>query len=119
MHAVDSIDRIYVGYWEAGIIQIFTRNGGEAVRQISCTGYSPTQIYVIELNERLVVRGKDSAIHVVDVERNVVHHELKEKIGINMTCHAVGTDGTILVALFNEQRDRVSIKRYTSELKYI
>ena len=56
--AVDCDDLIYLGYWNAKKIQVFTPSGGKAIREISCVDYKPNQISVMEPSKILVVRTK-------------------------------------------------------------
>ena len=116
--AVDCDDLIYLGYWNAKKIQVFTPSGGKAIREISCVDYKPNQISVMEPSKILVVRTKNMDIRVLDQQGNVVHSVAKDSHTYSLYA-TVRKDGTILIAAINKDHDRVSIKQYTSEMKYV
>ena len=115
---VDCDDLIYVGYGMTKKIQVFTPSGGKAIREISCGGYSPWQISVMEPSKMLVVITQDGDIKLLDQQGKEVHSVAKDSNTFRL-CATVCKDGTIVIAAINKEQDRVSIKQYTSELKYM
>ena len=77
--AVDCDDLIYVGYWKANKIQVFTPQGGKAVREISFTGLKQRQISVMGSSKMLVVMNEAYDIRVLDQQGKEVHSVVKEK----------------------------------------
>ena len=118
--AVDCDDLIYVGYWNTKKIRIFTPLGGNAIREISCGGYEPWQIFVMASIKMLVVGTQDSDIRLLDQQGKEVY-----SVANDCNCDTcalyvtVCKDGTIIIANINDGRDRVNVKQYTSELKYV
>ena len=120
--AVDCDDLIYVDYWITNKIRVFTPSGGKAIREISCGGYKPHQISVMEPSKMLVVRTQVGDIRILDQQGKEVHSIAKES-DTNALYATVCKDGTILIAAMKHGRDRVSchvsVKQYTSELTYV
>ncbi|XP_030848119.1 tripartite motif-containing protein 2-like [Strongylocentrotus purpuratus] len=106
-------DQIYVSYWKAQKIQVFSPAGGKAIREIPCDGYEPQQI--TSYNDYLVTRSWD-AIRLIDKE-GVVKYELRE---LGYFPYATVSQGnTILIAKVNHDVGLVSIDEYTNELKHV
>ena len=93
--AVDCDDLIYVGYRMSKKIRVFTPSGGKAIREISCGGYEPWQISVMEPSKMLVVRVQNKDIRLLDQQGKEMHSVAKDSH--TYTLHAtVCKDGTIL-----------------------
>ena len=116
--AVDCDDLIYVGYLDTEKIQVFAPSGGKAIKEISCGEYGPVQISAMEPSKMLVVRTPHGDIKVLDQQGKEVHSVAKDSHTFRFYA-TVCKDGTILIAAINKGRDRVSIKQYTSEMKYM
>ena len=114
--AVDSDDHIYVAYQNVGKIQVFTKNDGNAVREIIVEGYEPLQMSVMEPSKMLVIKTGTNVITIFDQQGNVINTIAVRDHNIY---HAVRNDGTILIAAINEERDRVNIDQYTSECEHV
>nr|XP_054762210.1 tripartite motif-containing protein 2-like [Lytechinus pictus] len=110
---VDADDHIYVNYWEARKIQVFSTAGGQAVREIPCNGYEPHQI--TSYHGSLITRSFDT-IRLIDKE-GAVQHELS-KPGSDLYA-AVSQWNTILIANVEHDEGLMSIDEYTNELRYI
>ena len=116
--AVDCDDLIYVGYWKAKKIRVFTPSGGKAIREIPCGGYEPRQISVMEPSKMLLVRTQNRDIRLLDQQGKEVYSVAKD----SDTCAFSATvckDGTILIAAINKKQDKLSIRQYTSELSFV
>ncbi|XP_063961083.1 E3 ubiquitin/ISG15 ligase TRIM25-like [Lytechinus pictus] len=109
----DLIYLIYVSYWEAKKIQVFSTSGGQAVREIPCNGYVPNQI--TSYHGSLITSSLD-AIRLID-KQGAVQHELTEP-GSNLYA-AVSQWNTILIAKVKYGEGLVSIGEYTNELRHI
>ncbi|XP_011668848.2 RING finger protein 207-like [Strongylocentrotus purpuratus] len=112
---VDSNDQIYVSYWNARKIQVFSPAGGKAIREISCNGYLPWQI--TSYNTYIIVAsGNTNTIRLID-KQGVVKYKLT-KSGDDLY-PAVSQGNTIMIAALKRDVDLVSIDEYTNELKHI
>ncbi|XP_041472659.1 uncharacterized protein LOC121421927 [Lytechinus variegatus] len=111
--AVDGDDLIYVSYWKAKKIQVFSTAGGQAVREIPCNGYEPRQITSYHGS---LITSSDDTIRLIDKE-GAVQHKLK-KPGSNLYA-AVSQSNTIPIAKVKYDEGLVSIDEYTNELSYI
>ncbi|XP_011662240.1 uncharacterized protein LOC105437398 [Strongylocentrotus purpuratus] len=110
---VDSNDLIYVGYWKAKKIQVFSPDGGKVIREIPCDGYIPHQI--TSYNDVLIIRYGNTAM-IIDKD-GIVKHKV-EKSGLTAYA-AVTQNNSILIAWVNHDDGLVSIDEYTSELKHV
>ncbi|XP_041471867.1 transcription intermediary factor 1-beta-like [Lytechinus variegatus] len=110
---VDADDLIYVSYWKAKKIQVFSTAGGQAVREIPCNGYVPYQI--TSYHGSLIISSL-GAIRLID-KQGAVQHELK-KPG-SLLYAAVSQWNTILIAKVKHDEGLVSIDEYTNELRHI
>eukprot|EP00057_Strongylocentrotus_purpuratus_P018224 XP_011672698.1 PREDICTED: tripartite motif-containing protein 59-like [Strongylocentrotus purpuratus] len=109
---VDSDDQIYVSYWRADKIQVFSPAGGKAIWEIPCNGYLPVQI--TSYDDYLITIFQET-IRLID-KQGVVKFRLT-KLG-DFLHAAVSQENTILIAIVNNE-DLVSIDEYTKELKHI
>ena len=116
--AVDCDDLIYVGYWKAKKIQVFTPSGGNAIMEIPCGGYEPRQISVIEPSKMLLVRTQNRDIRLLDQQGQEVYSVAKDSDTCAFSA-AVCNNGTILIAAINKKQDKLSIRQYTSELNFV
>ncbi|XP_041471992.1 tripartite motif-containing protein 2-like [Lytechinus variegatus] len=110
---VDDHDLIYVRYWKAKKIQVFSTAGGQAIREIPCNGYVPQQITSYHGS---LITTSDDTIRLIDKE-GAVQHELT-KPGSDLYA-AVSQWNTILIAQVKHGEGLVSIDEYTNELRYI
>ncbi|XP_054768608.2 uncharacterized protein LOC129276221 [Lytechinus pictus] len=107
---VDDADQIYVSYRKAQKILVFSAAGGQAVREIPCTGYTPEQI--TSYHGSLLVNTVDT-LRLIDNE-GVVQHTLT-KPGISIYA-AVSQGNLILVATVKHDDGLVSIDEYNNKL---
>nr|XP_054761613.1 tripartite motif-containing protein 2-like [Lytechinus pictus] len=109
---VDGDDQIYVSYWDAKKIQVFSTAGGQAVREIPCNGYVPRQFtsYLGSL-----ITSSWDAIRLID-KQGAVQHELENG---SLLYAAVSQWDTILIAKVKHGEGFVSIDEYTNELRHI
>ena len=110
---VDSNDLIYVGYWKAKRILVFSPAGGKAIREIPCHGYTPEQI--TSYNDLLIIKDSNT-VRIIDKDGNVKH---KVEKGITLAYAAVTQNDSILIARVKHADGLVSIDKYTSELKHV
>ncbi|XP_030845800.1 uncharacterized protein LOC115925893 [Strongylocentrotus purpuratus] len=110
---VNSNNLIYVGYWKAKKIQVFSPTGGKAIREIPYDGYIPHQI--TSYNDVLIIRYGNTAM-IIDKDGNVKHKV--EKSGLTAYA-AVTQNNSILIAWVKHDDGLVSIDEYTSELKHV
>ncbi|XP_063960398.1 tripartite motif-containing protein 2-like [Lytechinus pictus] len=111
--SVDGDDQIYVSYWEAKKILVFSTAGGQAVSEIPCNGYEPQQITSYHGS---LITSSDDTIRLID-KQGAVQHKLK-KPDSNLYA-AVSQWNTILVAKVKHDEGLVSIDEYTNELRHI
>nr|XP_054762212.1 E3 ubiquitin-protein ligase TRIM33-like [Lytechinus pictus] len=110
---VDCDDLIYVSYWKAKEIQVFSTAGGQAVSEIPCNGYEPWQITSYDGS---LITSSDDTIRLIDKE-GVVQHKLKKR-GCDLYA-AVSQGNTILIGKVKHDEGLVSIDEYTNELRHI
>nr|XP_054762211.1 E3 ubiquitin-protein ligase TRIM39-like [Lytechinus pictus] len=110
---VDCDDLIYVSYWKAKEIQVFSAAGGQAVSEIPCNGYEPWQITSYDGS---LITSSDDTIRLIDKE-GVVQHKLKKRGSFLYA--AVSQWNTILIAEVKHNEDLVRIDEYTNELRHI
>nr|XP_054768283.1 E3 ubiquitin-protein ligase TRIM56-like [Lytechinus pictus] len=103
-------DLIYVSYRKAHKILVFSAAGGQAVREIPCTGYTPGQI--ASYDDTLLVKTGDT-LRLIDKEGAVQHTLTKPG---SSTSAAVSQGNLILVATVKHEEGLVSIDEYTNEL---
>ena len=82
---VDSNNLIYVGYWKAKKIQVFSPTGGKAIREIPCDGYIPHQI--TSYNDVLIIRYGNTAM-IIDKDGNVKHKVEKSRTNGIRCCNS-------------------------------
>eukprot|EP00057_Strongylocentrotus_purpuratus_P007326 XP_011661800.1 PREDICTED: tripartite motif-containing protein 59-like [Strongylocentrotus purpuratus] len=110
---VDGDHQIYVSYWTAQKIHVFSSAGGKAIREILCYGYKPEQI--TSYNEYLIITSADT-IRLID-KQGVVKYKLT-KLGDDLY-PAMSQGNTILIASLNHDVGSISIDDYTYELKHV
>ncbi|XP_030830792.1 tripartite motif-containing protein 2-like [Strongylocentrotus purpuratus] len=110
---LDSDDQIYINYWIAEKIKVFSPAGGKAIREILCDGYEPEQI--TSYNDYLIITSADT-IRLID-KQGVVKYKLT-KLGDDLY-PAVSQRNTILIATVKHHVGLVSIDEYTNELKHV
>ncbi|XP_030847115.1 RING finger protein 207-like [Strongylocentrotus purpuratus] len=111
---VDGNDQIYVSYWKAENIQVFSQAGGKVIREIPCGGYSP--IRQITCYKDYLITASSDTIQLID-KQGVIKYKL---MGLgNFPIAAVSQGNTIMIAKLNSDIGLVSIDEYTNELKHV
>eukprot|EP00057_Strongylocentrotus_purpuratus_P006788 XP_011661262.1 PREDICTED: uncharacterized protein LOC105436910 [Strongylocentrotus purpuratus] len=110
---VDRKDLIYVGYWKAKKIQVFSPDGGKAIREMPCDGYEPEQI--TSYNDVLIIKYLNT-VRIIDEDDRVKHNA--DKLDLYPYA-AVTQNNSILIAWVKLDDGLVSIDEYTNELKHI
>ena len=113
--SVDAQDNIYLSYRKAKVIQMFTPEGGDAVKEIPCKDYGPSFIHAMRSKGELLV-SDNATVRVIN-EQGAVKHSL-DREGERLACCAVCRDGSVIVAWVSFTDFLVTIKRYTNELVY-
>ncbi|XP_071507047.1 E3 ubiquitin-protein ligase TRIM45-like [Diadema antillarum] len=113
---VDRDDDIYVGYMKLKKIHVFTPQGGKAVREITCDGYAPMQLFSCHTTGKLILTD---TLEVVCLDgQGKKENVLKKKEGM-FACPAVCRDDSVIVAWVTYKEDLVRIDRYTMDLEYV
>ncbi|XP_072163690.1 uncharacterized protein [Diadema setosum] len=112
---VDRDDNIYVSYWESKKIQVFTPQGGKAVREIMCDKYSPWQLCCFHTMEKLILTDPSA---VVCIDGNGKQENVLMKEGMD-PFPAVCRDDSVIVAWVKHEEGLVSIDRYTRDLEHV
>ncbi|XP_072180217.1 uncharacterized protein [Diadema setosum] len=112
---VDRDDNIYVGYWLLKKIQVFTKQGGKAVREITCDGYCPLQLFSFHTTGKLILTDK-SAVVCLDGQGKMENVLMKEGL---LAYPAVCRDDSVIVAWVKHKEGLVSIDRYTRDLQHL
>eukprot|EP00057_Strongylocentrotus_purpuratus_P015608 XP_011670082.1 PREDICTED: uncharacterized protein LOC105441043 [Strongylocentrotus purpuratus] len=110
---VDSNDLIYVGYWKAEKIQVFSPAGRKTIREIPCKGY--TTHHITSYNDLLIIVYKNT-VRIIDKDGNVIHTVERSNV---YSSAAVTQNNSILIAWVKHDDGLVSIDEYTSELKHV
>ncbi|XP_072181966.1 uncharacterized protein [Diadema setosum] len=117
---VDRDDNIYVSYWGLGKIQLFTSQGGKAVRDIMFDeygGYGPCQIISFHNTGNLIVKHA-SVVVCIDSKGKEPNVLKKGDVIMSDAYPAVCRDDSVIIAWVNNSEGLVSINRYTSDLKH-
>ncbi|XP_072163321.1 uncharacterized protein [Diadema setosum] len=112
---VDKDDNIYVGYRKPKKIQVFTPQGGKAVRKVMCDGYTPWQLCSFHTTGKLVLTDGYS---VVCLDGNGKKENVLKKKGVD-PYPAVCRDDSVIVAWVKHEKGLVSIDRYTRDLQHV
>ncbi|XP_030845768.1 tripartite motif-containing protein 45-like [Strongylocentrotus purpuratus] len=110
---VDGDDQIYVSYWKAKKILVFSPAGGKAIREIPCNLNEALQI--TSYNEYLIT-SSCKAIRLIDKQDVLKYEFAKEGY---LLYAAVSQWNTILIATLKHGAGLVSIDEYTNELKHV
>ncbi|XP_071504053.1 tripartite motif-containing protein 3-like [Diadema antillarum] len=103
---VDRDDNIYVSYWESKKIQVFTQQGGKAVREIMCDGYKALQLFSFLSTGKLIVSYLPA---VVCIDGNgKKEHVLMEKEGMT-ALPAVCRDDSVIVAWVKHEEGLIDL----------
>lgn len=118
---VDGQGNIYVSYWLAMTIQMFSEDGGIPIKEIDCSGYVPYQL-CIRSNGNYILVQDGPTVRVID-EDGIEKHELTKGGVVGYpaldTVPCLGDDGpTILIAWVNDKVGLVTIDRYTDSLTH-
>ncbi|XP_071504054.1 E3 ubiquitin-protein ligase TRIM71-like [Diadema antillarum] len=112
---VDRDDNIYVSYWKSKKIQVFTPQGGKAVREIMCDGYKASQLFSFPSTGKLIVSDLPA---VVCIDGNGKKEHILKKEGM-FAFPAVCRDDSVIVAWVKREEGLVSIDRYTKDLEHV
>ncbi|XP_071499586.1 uncharacterized protein [Diadema antillarum] len=112
---VDRDDNIYVSYRKAKMIQVFTPQGGKAVREIMCDGCTPQQLFSFHTTMKLIL---NDASTVVCLDGNGKKENVLKKEGI-YAWPAVCRDDSVIVAWVKREEGLVSIDRYTRDFEHV
>ncbi|XP_072163924.1 uncharacterized protein [Diadema setosum] len=112
---VDRDDNIYVGYRKPKKIQVFTPQGGKAIREIMCDSYSPQQIISFRTSWKLMIKNP-SAVVCLDGKGKMENVLKKEGMA---AWPAVCRDDSVIVAWVKHGEGLVSIDRYTRDLEHV
>ncbi|XP_030845760.1 tripartite motif-containing protein 2-like [Strongylocentrotus purpuratus] len=110
---VDDDDQIYVSYWNAQKIQVFSPAGGKAIWEIPCDGYVPVQI--TSYNDYLII-ASGNTIRLIDKQGDVKYELAKSGDFVRAV---VSQGNTILTATVKHDEGFVSIDEYSNELKHV
>ncbi|XP_072170375.1 E3 ubiquitin-protein ligase TRIM45-like [Diadema setosum] len=112
---VDGCDNIYVGYVDHGTIEVFSPQGGAAVRKIMCDGYTPWQLFSFQSTENLILKDKR---HVIRLDGEGKKANVLEK-NTAFAFPAVCRDDLVIVASVKDDDGLVSIDQYTSDFEHV
>ncbi|XP_011683436.1 tripartite motif-containing protein 3-like [Strongylocentrotus purpuratus] len=111
---VDVEDRIYVGYWSAKKILVFSPEGGAPISEVPCHDFDPTEICPMRHSKMLVVRDL-LTVRVIDQKGTVKHEVDRRFISGRM---AVLRDDNILIGWVKE-KGVLCVDMYSHHLKYV
>ncbi|XP_072163319.1 uncharacterized protein [Diadema setosum] len=107
-------DNIYLSYRKPRTIQVFTPQGGKAVREIMCDGYTPEQLFSFHTTWKLMLKDFSTVVCLDGKgKENVLK---KEGVYANP---AVCRDDSVIVAWVKYGERLVSIDRYTRNLEHM
>ncbi|XP_072164570.1 E3 ubiquitin-protein ligase TRIM45-like [Diadema setosum] len=109
-------DNIYVGYMKLKNIQVFIPQGGKAVREITCDGYSPQQFFSFPCTTGKLLLTDSSTVVCLD-DNGKKENVLKKKSMFPLL--AICRDDSVIVAWVRFKEDLVSIDRYTRDLGHL
>ncbi|XP_071491002.1 uncharacterized protein [Diadema antillarum] len=112
---VDRSDDIYVGYRKPMKIQVFTPQGGKAVREITCNGYTPRQLFFFHTIESLILTD---ATTVLCLDGTGKTENVLKKEGM-FAWSVVCRDDSVIIAWVKHEKGLVSIDRYTRDLNHV
>ncbi|XP_072163696.1 uncharacterized protein [Diadema setosum] len=112
---VDGDDNIYVSYRKPKKIQVFTPQGGKAVREVMCDGFEPEQIFSFQYTGKLIMRCESG---VVCLDGKGKKDKVLKKEGM-YAWPAVCRDDSVIVAWVKHEEGLVSIDRYTRDLEHM
>ncbi|XP_071510937.1 uncharacterized protein [Diadema antillarum] len=112
---VDRDDNIYIGYEMAKKVQVFTPQGGKTVREISCDGHMPLQLFSCHTTGKLILTDTSEVVCLDGQGKK--ENVLKKKEGM-VACPAVCRDDSVIIAWVKHKEGLVSIDRYTKDLAH-
>ncbi|XP_071503716.1 uncharacterized protein [Diadema antillarum] len=112
---VDKDNNIYVSYIKPKEIQVSSPQGGKAVREIMCDGYTPSQLFSFRTTGNLIL--KDESV-VVCLDGKGKKENVLKKEGMS-AYPAVCRDDSVIVAWVKLKEGLVSIDRYTRNLEHV
>ncbi|XP_030847332.1 tripartite motif-containing protein 5-like [Strongylocentrotus purpuratus] len=110
---------IFVGHRTVDKIQVFKPEGGKAIREITCNGFLPWQMFALTSSQAIVVKSSWDKVQVInDVSGAIIHSISKVNVNANP---AVYQDDSVIIAWVKHYQGLglLSIDQYTKELKYI
>ncbi|XP_072163320.1 uncharacterized protein [Diadema setosum] len=115
---VDRDDNIYVGYRKPKKIHVFISQGGKAVREMMCGGYTPVQLFSCHTMGKLILN--DASAVVCFDGNGKKENVLKKEEGVYAYRYsAVCRDDSVIVAWVKREEGLVNIDRYTRNFKYL
>ncbi|XP_072163694.1 uncharacterized protein [Diadema setosum] len=108
-------DNIYVGYKKPQKIEVFTPQGGKAIRGILCDGYTPWQLFSFHTTGKLILKDVSA---VVCLDGDGKKENVLKKEGM-YPFPAVCRDDSVIVAWVNHEEGLVSVDRYTRDLEQV
>ncbi|XP_072163715.1 E3 ubiquitin-protein ligase TRIM71-like [Diadema setosum] len=112
---LDKDDNIYVGYGKPKKIQVFTPQGGKAVRETMCDEYIPEQLFCFHTTGKLMLKDESA---VVCLDGQGKKENVLKKEGMD-AYPAVCQDDSVIVAWVKDKEGLVSIDRYTMNLEHV
>ncbi|XP_072172434.1 uncharacterized protein [Diadema setosum] len=111
---VDRYDNIYKGYSKPKKIQVFTPQGGNAVREMRY-GYSPWQLFSFHTTGNLILRDFLTVVCCDGIGKkgNILKKESRSAYP------AICRDDSVIVAWVKEEDGLVSIDQYTKDFEHV
>ncbi|XP_071496576.1 uncharacterized protein [Diadema antillarum] len=113
---VDTDDNIYMGYMRTKKILVFTKQGGKAVREITCDTYAPHEFFSLNTRGKLILNDLSAVVCLDGLGKK--ENVLKKKEGV-LAYPAVCRDDSVIVAWVKYSEGLVSIDRYTRDLQHL
>eukprot|EP00057_Strongylocentrotus_purpuratus_P017141 XP_011671615.1 PREDICTED: uncharacterized protein LOC105441812 [Strongylocentrotus purpuratus] len=87
---------IFVGYEVDNRIQVFKPEGGKAIREITCNGFIPAQIFAMTSSQAIVFKHFGKEVHVIDDVSGACIHSISK---VDENPHpAVCQDDSVIIA---------------------
>ena len=113
--AVDGKDNIYVSYWLYKKIQVFSREGGKPLREITCRGCVPHEIRVAKRSNVIIVKDGPT-VQTID-DSGAIKHQIK-KGGVLAYPAFLNEDGDVLIAWVDDSAGLVSFEMSPATLNH-
>ena len=91
---------IFIGYSIIKKIQVFKPEGGKAIREITCKGFSPTQMIAMTSNQAIVVKSfctssRQHQVRVINDVSGAINHSISNG---DFLYPAVCQDDSVIIA---------------------